>query len=140
MDCEDMYDQPSFVAFCKLLIGMGFAITFCPAFSGADYFKFWVGSLSELEKTNKGAVKWWNLQCYDGAEGNDPKVWANHITAQIREFSTDGFILASDWARFYDTNDGGWGGDCPPAVKRLISKHLRKLASAGHLSGTCTRL
>ena len=30
MDFKEAYDLPSFVDFCKMLIGMGFDITFCP--------------------------------------------------------------------------------------------------------------
>ena len=30
MDCEETYDLPSFVAFSKMLAGMGFNLTFCP--------------------------------------------------------------------------------------------------------------
>ena len=33
MDCEETYDVPSFAAFCKMLIGIGFGITFCPYIS-----------------------------------------------------------------------------------------------------------
>jgi hypothetical protein len=129
MDCEETYDQPSFVAFCKMLIGMGFAITFCPAFMST--IGFWVGSLGELDKSNKGAAKWWNLQCYAGGAGNDPQGWADEIAARIPGFSTDGFILASDWARFYDTTARVWGGDCPPAVKQLISGFSKEACFGG---------
>jgi len=138
MDCEESYDQPSFVAFCKMVIGMGFAITFCPF----ERTKFWVGSLKELEESNnersnkgavkyKGVVKWWNLQCYAGGSGNDPKRWANAIKKQIPKFSTAGFILASDWARFYDEDDGVWLGDCPAAVKQLISGYSKEACFGG---------
>ena len=130
MDCEDCYDHDSFVAFCKMMIGMEFAITFCPAFKST--MAFWVKSLKALEDSPdekskgrtvkyKGAVKWWNLQCYAGGGGNKPEEWAKAITDEILGFSTDGFILASDWARFWDPELKDWDGNCPPAVKQHIS-------------------
>ncbi len=30
LDCDDNYDPPSFIAFCKMLINLGFDISFCP--------------------------------------------------------------------------------------------------------------
>ena len=100
MDCEDRYDQPSFVAFCEMLIGMGFEITFCPY----SLTNFWPDSLAAIEKQHAGAVKWWNLQCYDGGYGNDPKGWADAITSAIPGFDTEGFIVAGDWTN--DTPSG----------------------------------
>ena len=105
MDCEETYDQASFVAFCQMLIGAGFGITFCPY----TYQSFWVDSLEALNTSNPGAVKWWNLQCYDGGYGNDPQNWADAITQTIPGFNTNGFILAGDW-----TNDQ------PDGVKSLM--------------------
>ena len=96
MDCEDMYDQRSFVAFCQMLAGLGFDLTFCP-YTATD---FWTASLKALEATNHGAVLWWNLQCYDGGGGNSPVPWAAAIQQALPGFSTDGFIVAGDW-----TND-----------------------------------
>jgi hypothetical protein len=108
MDCEDNYDQASFVAFCEMVIGLGFAITFCP-YAGWE-MSFWTASLAQIEKQHSGAVKWWNLQCYDGGVGNDPKNWADAITQAIPAFPTNGFILASDWTE-----------DSPSEVTTLLS-------------------
>lgn len=119
MDCEDNYDQPSFVAFCEMLIGMGFAITFCPFDS--RQLSFWTGSLAAIEQNNPGAVKWWNLQCYSGGGGNDPQTWANAITSAMPGFSTGGFIVAGDGSRWYNKQFSYWDGDCPTAVTTLIS-------------------
>jgi len=108
MDCEDNYDQASFVAFCEMVIGLGFDVTFCP-YAGWE-MTFWTASLTQIEKGNPGAVKWWNLQCYDGGQGNDPKDWAAAITAALPSFSTDRYILASDWTE-----------DSPSQVTSLLS-------------------
>ncbi|HZS27601.1 MAG TPA: hypothetical protein VFB76_10250 [Candidatus Angelobacter sp.] len=122
MDVEDAYDIPSFVAFCQMLIQIGFGITFCP-YTCMD---FWTGSLKQLNQSNPGAVKWWNLQCYDGGTGNDPQQWADAISKAIPGFNTTGFILPGDWSRNLakqDKNDPStwyWQGDCPPAVRQLM--------------------
>ncbi|MEN8132313.1 MAG: hypothetical protein ABFS45_19470 [Pseudomonadota bacterium] len=116
MDCEEAYDQDSFVAFCQMLIDIGFGITFCPY----TYPSFWTGSLAALNNSNHGAVKWWNMQCYDGGTGNDPAKWAEAITQTIPEFSTDGFILAGDW-----TNDD------PPDVQTLMSTFTKESCVGG---------
>lgn len=116
MDCEDNYDQASFVAFCEMLIGMGFDITFCPYTNQ----QFWTASLGQLQESNPGVVKWWNLQCYDGGNGNDPQNWAAAITASIPPFPTDGFIVAGDW-----TNDS------PSQVTSLISSFSGEASLGG---------
>ncbi len=116
MDCEETYDQDSFVAFCQMLIGLGFGITFCPY----TYQSFWTGSLAALNASNPGAVKWWNLQCYDGGMGNDPADWATAITQAIPGFSTGGFILAGDW-----TNDE------PSGVQALMGSFKNESSVGG---------
>jgi hypothetical protein len=120
MDCEEAYDQDSFVAFCQMLIGMGFGITFCPYTEDS----FWTGSLSALNTSNPGAVKWWNLQCYDGGTGNNPADWANYITQAIPGFPTNSYILPGDWSRllaYYDGKPAEWEGDCPSATQALMT-------------------
>lgn len=105
MDCEETYDQPSFVAFCQLLIAMGFQISFCP-YTNQD---FWTGSLARLDATNPRKVVWWNLQAYDGGAGNQPGPWAAAISLAVPGFATTGYIVVGDW-----TNDS------PLQVKQLL--------------------
>ncbi len=106
MDCEDNYDQPSFVAFCQMLIGIGFGITFCPYMNKA----FWTDCLQALNQSNPKAIKWWNLQCYDGGAGNQPSNWAAGISLAIPGFSIQNFIVPGDW-----TND------LPGSVEKLMA-------------------
>ncbi len=96
MDCEETYDEASFVAFCRMLIDLGFSITFCPYTNQS----FWTSCLAQLNQSNPGAVEWWNLQCYDGGAGNQPGQWAQAIAAAIPGFSTSRYIVPGDW-----TND-----------------------------------
>lgn len=116
MDCEETYDQASFVAFCQMLVAIGFKITFCP-YTNTD---FWTDSLVALNTSNPGSVVWWNLQCYDGGTGNDPQRWARAITQSIPGFNTNGYILAGDW-----TNQG------PAAMQHLMSKFAKESSVGG---------
>lgn len=135
MDVEETYDVPSFVAFCRMLIKMGFGITFCPYDFG--HIDFWAGSLKQLNQSNPGAVKWWNLQCYDGGQGNDPQDWANAISKAIPGFDTTSFIIPGDWSRNLakpdqnDRNTWYWRGDCPPAVSDLMRNFKNEPAVGG---------
>jgi hypothetical protein len=116
LDCEDNYDPPSFNAFCKMLVGMGFALTFCPY----TYESFWVNALSAIQTMPNAPVAWWNLQCYDGGTGNDPQLWANAITAKMGGFPIEGFVLA-----------GADAGSGPQGVQSLISGFAREPALGG---------
>ncbi|NUN99008.1 MAG: hypothetical protein HUU01_00175 [Saprospiraceae bacterium] len=126
MDCENTYDQDSFVAFCEMLIEIGFGITFCPYDLGE--LDFWTGSLAAIQSNYPGGVKWWNLQCYAGGGGNTQGVlpiWLNAIRKAIPGFNTDGYIQVSDWSRFWNVPEYGppyWDGDCPQAVQNWISQ------------------
>lgn len=133
MDVEDGYDQASFVAFCQMLIELGYGITFCPYVPWK--MDFWTGSLAALNASNPGAVKSWNLQCYGGGNGNDPDAWAQAITAAIPGFDTTGFIVAGDWSRTLakptsDPDSWFWEGNCPAAMQALFSS-LKTKASVG---------
>lgn len=119
MDCEDCYDPPSFLAFCQMLIGQGFAITFCPYTN----MGFWVDALAALEATNPGKVLWWNLQCYAGGTGNDPATWAAAITRKLPKFNTAGYIVPGDWS----VPDG----DCPDAVHSMMANWATVKAVGG---------
>lgn len=116
MDCEDNYDEASFVAFCQMLIAIGFSITFCPYTATS----FWTNSLKAIEASDPGSVTWWNLQCYDGGAGNEPQQWADSITSVIPGFDTTGYILAGDW-----TNDS------PQAVEQLMQTFSAQSATGG---------
>jgi hypothetical protein len=128
MDCEETYDLPSFVDFSKMLIGMGFHITFCPY----KKMNFWTTALVQIEKAYPHAVKWWNLQCYDGGAENSPQVWANAIAKAAPSYQTEGCIVAGDWVRFYDPDPAwkSWRGDCLKPMEQLFSG-FRKQSCVG---------
>jgi len=108
MDCEETYDMPSFVAFCEMMIGFGFSITFCPFVAQSD---FWTPAQQQLEAKHPGIVKWWNLQCYAGGGDNTPGDWTTPSMP-------DGFLIPGDWVRFWNPNPPvGWMGDCPTAMQ-----------------------
>ncbi|KZX01990.1 hypothetical protein JL49_02665 [Pseudoalteromonas luteoviolacea] len=124
MDVEDNYDTSSFIAFNKMLIEIGFEITFCP-FEEKD---FWTDSLQALQSSN--AVKWWNLQCYAGGYFNNPEQWASAIISKCPSFNTKGYILVSDWSRFYNNQKGAWQGDCVTALEQRMHS-FKNCESAG---------
>jgi hypothetical protein len=109
-----------------MLIGMGFHITFCPY----NQMDFWTTALVQIEKADPHAVKWWNLQCYDGGAENIPQDWANAIAKAAPGYQTEGCIVAGDWVRFYDPDQASWRGDCPNAMEQLFSG-FRKQACVG---------
>ncbi|MEP1488003.1 MAG: hypothetical protein ABJK28_06220 [Algibacter sp.] len=110
--------QAAFIAFCEMWIEVGFNITFCPY----GDIPFWTNSLVAIESKYPGAVKYWNLQCYAGGANNNPEVWAQAIKKALPTFNVDGYILASDWSRFWNSTANEWQGDCPDAVKSLLSQ------------------
>jgi hypothetical protein len=128
MDNEDNYDVPSFVAFCQLLISLKWTITFCPY----EQDSFWTDSLVALEKSNPGAVIWWNLQCYDGGGSNSPDQWANYInTAFNGKFNVRGYIVASDWTRFWDSDRNTWRGHCPSDLQNWLANFKGQVSVGG---------
>ncbi len=134
MDCEEAYDQASFVAFCEMAIDNGFEITFCPY--DRERLCFWTGALQTLERAHPGRVKWWNLQCYDGGDQNDPNLWATGIRTTLPDFDTDGFIVAGDWSRNLakpssDPSSWFWQGDCPVAMGQSFSSKKGKFLGGG---------
>ncbi|MBB3119939.1 hypothetical protein [Pseudoduganella violacea] len=107
LDCEETYDSPSFIAFCQLLASIGFGITFCPYIKAT----FWTGALAALNASNPGALKWFNLQCYDGGGENQPGPWAAAIKQACPSFPTDGFLITGDWTE-----------DSPQQVGQLMAR------------------
>jgi len=67
-DDEDSYVQDTVVQFAKMLLGLGYEITFCPFGSQS----FWSGCIQALGTDN---VSWLNLQCYAGGKSNNPGDW-----------------------------------------------------------------
>ena len=92
MDCEETYDLPSFVAFSKMLAGLGFNLTFFPY--DTNQMNFWTTALVQIEQAYPDVVKWWNLQCYDGGGGNNPQDWSDAIAKAAPGRQTQGYILA----------------------------------------------
>ena len=120
MDCEDAYDLPSFVAFCEMMIGMGYDITFCP-YAAQD---FWNNALARIDKHPGAKVKWWNLQCYAGGAGNNPKDWSP-------PGAPPGYIIPGDWGHFWDPEYKAWFGDCPAPMGQLFKTFSGQSAVGG---------
>lgn len=128
MDCEETYDPDSFVAFCRMLIEIGFEITFCPYWNQ----KFWVDALYALRELHLlRYVKWVNLQCYDGGGSNQPDQWAAAIGDRFGMPPFKDFVVPGLAARFW--NNGAWAGDCPGMITQRFSAYPRDLLAGGFL-------
>jgi hypothetical protein len=130
LDCEETYDHDSFVAFCEMLIKIGFALTFCPYEQQEQ--SFWVNALVALEKRHlMRYVKWWNLQCYDGGRNNEPDRWATAIGAAFKQPPVRDYIVAGDWAKFW--NNDHWDGNCPAFLTQKFSGFSRDCLAGGFI-------
>jgi len=72
-DDESNYDVDSTVAFSKMLIDLGFNITFAPY----TFQSFWGNVYDELEEYSSGSVDEVYVQAYAGGTGNTPSGWNN---------------------------------------------------------------
>lgn len=130
LDCEETYDHDSFVAFCEMLIKIGFVLTFCPYEQQEQ--PFWVNALVALEKRHlMRYVKWWNLQCYDGGRNNEPDRWATAIGAAFKQPPVRDYIVAGDWAKFW--NNDHWDGNCPAFLTQKFSGFSRDCLAGGFI-------
>lgn len=104
--------------FTKMLIGIGFEITFCPF--NVDDMGFWNSAFETIYEYNKEAVQWWNLQCYSGGASNDPSEWVSSLYDQMKakypDFDANKYIVPGLAARYYNTWDQQWEGDCPASL------------------------
>lgn len=126
MDCEDTYDPASFVAFCEMLIGLGFELTFCPYWGPS----FWANALFEIEQKHPMQVKWWNLQCYDGGRSNNPDTWAAAVGSVFGQPPAKDYIIPGRAARFWD---GGWQGECPSQIAQDFAAWPKAALAGGFI-------
>jgi hypothetical protein len=114
LDDETTFDQPSTVAFCKMLSSLGYQVTFCP-FASQDY---WVDCLFALNSpAGPGPVTGFNLQCYAGGTGNIYQLqgWIDAIAARMGPaFPAAAFVNPGLWCRSEQTNCQV--GSCPSDV------------------------
>jgi hypothetical protein len=73
IDCEEDLDDENIrdavVRFCEMVFELGFKVTFCPYQSW--YVSRWQACMQRLwDLKPSRRVSWWNLQCYDGGNGN----------------------------------------------------------------------
>ena len=78
-DDESNYDVETTVAFSKMLIDLGYKITFAP-FTVPG---FWEMVYDELEAYSPGSVDKVYLQVYAGGSGNDPASWNTRFDIKV---------------------------------------------------------
>jgi hypothetical protein len=79
-DDEDLYDADTIAGLTEALCaGNQLIITYCP-YTAQDT---WNQALQDVYTWDQQhnpvlgqSVRWWNLQCYSGGDGNDPASWA----------------------------------------------------------------
>jgi len=78
-DDESNYDVASTVAFSKMLIDLGFDITFAPY----TFQSFWSNVYNQLEDYSPGSVDKIYVQAYAGGTGNTPSAWNGAFDIQV---------------------------------------------------------
>lgn len=123
LDNEETYwvTEDAMNRFTEMLIDIGFEITFCPY----DNQPFWNSTFQTIYEYNPNAVQWWNLQCYAGGGSNVPASWASSLYDQMKakypDFDAAKYIVPGLAARFYNTDDQAWEGDCPDSMCTTFS-------------------
>ncbi len=78
-DDESNYDVETTVAFSKMLIDLGYKITFAPY----KFPDFWENVYNELETYSPGSVDKVYLQLYAGGARNDPANWNTRFDVKV---------------------------------------------------------
>jgi hypothetical protein len=109
-DDESLYDRATTLAFSQMLNGLGYEVTFCPY----TEMQFWVDCLAALNSETPNLVTAFNLQCYSGGAGNDPRDWIDAIAqAMGPDFPAGSFIYPGLWCRNGGSCDQG---SCPSDI------------------------
>ena len=107
LDDEDLMDQPTTVAFCRMLGGLGFEVTFCPY----NRPGFWLDCLQALHGQAPGLVTAFHLQCYAGGAWNEPGTWIRRIADRMGPaFDATAMVQPGLWCRH---GGGCQAGDAP---------------------------
>ena len=110
LDDESNYDQDSTVAFSLMLKTLGYQVTFCP-YTETDY---WLDCLYSLNKQAPGLVTGFNLQCYAGGAGSNPRTWIEAVSKKMgSRFDASGFVFPGLWC---SNGDGCTQGQCPDSI------------------------
>jgi len=146
-DNEDHLDVETNLAFGRMLVDLGWPLTFCPYRDR----EVWLDSLAALWNWRPGCVAGINLQCYSGGLGNDPGGWLSAVARRdLPGLDLGGFIQPGLWCVHGSSCSEAEDSRCPEAVREQMAawagscgirggwvfllEHL--LACAG--SGACT--
>ncbi len=121
-DDEQLYDFATTTGFAKMLVTLGYDVTFCPYQSES----FWNGCLKSLDSSGTDSpVTNYNLQCYSGGAGNDPNYWASLVQAEMGSgFPLDGFVVPG----LACTRPNGTGMS-PSAIKATLTGWAQQTGS-----------
>ena len=132
LDFEGDYsgaDRQMIVELTLLMHSLGVGVTYCP-YTAED---FWLGCLTDVyAQLGSQPVLDYNLQCYDGGDGNDPLEWAQNAAESAPPTGIadpQAFVQPGYWV----TNRGpkSYYGKCPSAIEA----HLRDARPPRHPRG-----
>lgn len=105
-DDEDLFDPTTTAAITGLLASSGkMNITYCPYSQQKTYWDKALGLVYNNHpqyEPPRQYVDWYNLQCYAGGGGNDPKTWVDRLPTDVGITSPSQFIVPGYDARSYD--------------------------------------
>ncbi len=114
------YYTDTVVQLTLMLNGLGLEATYCP-YMAED---FWLNCMAQVyaKNNNQQIVSWWNLQCYAGGGGNDPKQWVtqmeNYPSSKLGVGSPAAFIIPGYWCQNGSNCDQG---DCPSTIQQTFA-------------------
>lgn len=118
LDNEDHLDRETVVGFGKMLVELGWELTFCPDRNQ----EVWLDALVALWDWRPGCVAGFNLQCYSGGFGNDPGEWMSAIARrELPGLDLSRFVQPGLWCVHGTPCAAGEDSRCPDSVRRQLA-------------------
>jgi hypothetical protein len=121
-DYEGSYsagDRGMLIQIASLVDTCGAGVSFCPY----EMEDWWLGCLAELySRLGRQPVRYMNLQCYDGGDGNDPAEWVDAIKRYPKPLGItdpDAFVLPGYWV-MQNYPDKEQYGRCPSQLDDIF--------------------
>ncbi len=116
--CSDA-DRRMIVELTLLMHALGVAVSYCP-YTAED---FWLGCLTDVYAQLGSQPVWaYNLQCYDGGDGNDPIAWAQTLQASARPTGVAdpiAFVQPGYWVA--NRGPESFYGKCPRTLEGMFA-------------------
>jgi len=108
--------QNTIVEFSSMMYEIGYnQITF-NVYYGASW---WVGTLKTIQEKHPGFITGFDLQTYDGGDGQDPCTWIREIKNQMgKDFDAENFVFPGFAVKTLELG----GAMCPDEIQSNMSK------------------